>query len=721
MPLHLRCLGALVLEGPDDHPGIARARQRRQLALLAILVAARGQPVPRERLCGLLFAEVDDERARAQLSDATYLLRRALGSEAIVTVGDALQLAADALPSDLDAFEMALDGGDAAAALAAWGGPFLDGADTGLSPAFEPWVATERDRLRRRRREALAALADEAESRRDPIALAARLRTLVDDDPLDGATALRAMESLRAVGDPVAALRTARVHEAALRRELGVGPAPAIVALARTLQQEATRAPAAPPAPRADPVAIAMLPLHDLSPGADDPLLATALTDEIIRALGTHAMLRVAARSSVFAWQGRHADVREVGAQLGVAYVVEGTLRRQGDGVRLAVQLADVATGFLLWSDAYDVPLEELVGLDRAIAGAVARQLGAVARTHAHADPTGEFPREAVLVYFRGRAALVRASFGASGEGLVEARDALETAVRLAPRFAPAHAALAQLWSEALIHHVPPHPDPLGAMEAAAGRALALAPASADAILLAARARFSRTLDWRAVDDVADRVLALAPSDADAKAELAWYRAWQSRHEEALALLRDARRLDPLSPAQRVRHAYALYWADRHEEALAVATAGGALPPLLHVAGLALLALGRPAEARVPLTTLVTLQGTNPVSAATLAVARARDGDERAARHWIASQEEALAAMGDGPPGMRGMLAAGIALARAPLGDATATLDALERAAAERAVFLVALDGYEPFDTLRGVPRFEALRTMLGLPVGSVP
>lgn len=209
----LRFLGGLaVLRG--GVPLAGRAAQRRKLALLGLLTTAPGGTASRDRLIGVLWPEADTTAARDLLNTAVYDLRVALGDGAIRSVGDDLSLDRSAVQSDVEEFESATTGGDDVRAVAAYRGPLLDGLFVTGAPEFERWLDGERDRLRRRYRQALERLAGSAPDAR---AKADALLRLALDDPADVAWVRRAMVSLEGAGDTQEAIRLADRHAAETR------------------------------------------------------------------------------------------------------------------------------------------------------------------------------------------------------------------------------------------------------------------------------------------------------------------------------------------------------------------------------------------------------------------------------------------------------------------------------------------------------------------------
>jgi DNA-binding SARP family transcriptional activator/TolB-like protein len=268
--IRIEVLGNPVLRRPDG-PVTGRAAYRRRIALLAILAAARGRPVGRERLIGLLWPEQPAESARHALSEALYVLRKELGEETFVSHGDEVALNPQHVGSDLDDFERELEEGRPEGAVRLYRGPFLEGFYVSDAADFERWVEGERDRLARARARALQGLAEEAEAAERHFAAAEWWRKVAADDPFSSRLALRLMRALRAAGEHAAALRHAAAHTELLRGELGVAPDPELSAFVERLRAEAVPRPPSPPPPV--PTAAPLPAAAQLPPG--EPLPAT--------------------------------------------------------------------------------------------------------------------------------------------------------------------------------------------------------------------------------------------------------------------------------------------------------------------------------------------------------------------------------------------------------------------------------------------------------------
>jgi DNA-binding SARP family transcriptional activator/TolB-like protein len=228
-------------------PVQGRAAHKRRVALLAVLAVARGRPVGRERLIGLLWPELTSEAARHNLSETLYVLRKELGDEAIVSpAGGDLALGPAVVESDVAEFQALLDAGDAEAAVHLYRGPLLDGFYVADAPEFERWAEGERDRLARAYGRALEGLAETAETEGSAIRAVDWWRRLASHDPFSSRTALRLVRALDAAGERPSALRAAETHAALLREELGVEPDPDLQAFVARLRTEPPRDSASP-------------------------------------------------------------------------------------------------------------------------------------------------------------------------------------------------------------------------------------------------------------------------------------------------------------------------------------------------------------------------------------------------------------------------------------------------------------------------------------------
>jgi len=248
----LKLLGCAALER-DGVPVSGRAVHRRRMALLAVLAAARGRMLGRERVIGYLWPDHPGDAARHLLSESLYILRKTLGDDAIVAAGDEISLDPAVVGSDVAQFQAALDADDPERAVALYAGPFLDGFYVSEAPDFERWAEQERDRLSRAHGRALEALAESAEAMGQPLRAAEWWKRLAKEDPFSSRVALRVMQALEAGGERAAAVRHASVHAGLVREELGAEPDAEIDAMARRLREAPRPAPAPADSPTPAP------------------------------------------------------------------------------------------------------------------------------------------------------------------------------------------------------------------------------------------------------------------------------------------------------------------------------------------------------------------------------------------------------------------------------------------------------------------------------------
>ncbi|MEO6065608.1 MAG: hypothetical protein ABIP49_07525 [Lysobacterales bacterium] len=302
------------------------------------------------------------------------------------------------------------------------------------------------------------------------------------------------------------------------------------------------------PAPTAragpvDPHSIAVLPFINRSPDPNDAFFADGLAEELLNVLAGIPGLKVTSRSSSFAFRDKAtAGSSEIAARLGVAYLLEGSVRRQGDEVRISAQLIDAAQDQQLWSENYDRRLSDIFEvqeqISQSIANALADSLGV--RTVKVAPATADL--EAYELYLRGRQL-----FAQRGANLPAARELLERAVALDARFADAWAALAGTWY--VWRNYSPEPagvDTLNRSGEAAARALSLNPEHPGALAVRARLDAANGERLREVALIA-KALELDPNNANTWLWQGLGRFEVGHFEAAHVSFVEAQRLDPLS------------------------------------------------------------------------------------------------------------------------------------------------------------------------------
>ena len=313
-------------------------------------------------------------------------------------------------------------------------------------------------------------------------------------------------------------------------------------------------------APKSAPQAIAVLPFVDLSAQQDQQYFSDGLTEELISRLAAELPLRVIARTSSFSFKGENVDIATVAKKLGVSHVLEGSVRKSGDQVRITAQLIDADTSSHLWTRSYDRKLDDFVKVQEEIAESVADALQLELSTH-----NGSPPLHDARVYehlFRARFFFQRRAPG----DLERARESYEQAIAIDPKFAPAWAGLAGVHWISIVSGATPLAVGREKVRAAALRALQLDPGLAEAHIRLANYLASLGDEEGAWEEMR-RATAAEPNNPLVITFAASAAAAEDRLDEAIELQRRALAADPLSTASRDGLAAFLYIAGRFEEA----------------------------------------------------------------------------------------------------------------------------------------------------------
>lgn len=292
---------------------------------------------------------------------------------------------------------------------------------------------------------------------------------------------------------------------------------------------------------------VAVLPFENVSGDSGNEYFADGMTEEILNALAQVPDLRVAARTSSFAYKGRDVDIREVARDLGVATVLEGSVRREGDDLRITAQLIDARNGFHLWSETYDRKLESVFAIQEEIAEAIAGELkgslGLTSGDRLVRNRTGDMG--AYQLYLEAGSHLAR-----RGDGVERAVALYEQALERDPTFAPAWAGLAEAWTLAPYYRAGSDSaywfGALAHAEETAAKALEFDPSLVTAHVALGSLHRDRW-EWVAAERAFRHALELAPEDPEANQQYGEMLASMGRNEEALPYARRATELDPLA------------------------------------------------------------------------------------------------------------------------------------------------------------------------------
>jgi len=455
---------------------------------------------------------------------------------------------------------------------------------------------------------------------------------------------------------------------------------------------------------------LAVLPLANISPDPGDGYFADGLTEELISVLSQVHDLCVIARTSVMPYKSTPKTVAQVGAELGVDTVLEGSVRKAGNRIRITLQLVDVGTQRHIWASSYNRELDDVFAVQADIAERTAEalrlELSKADETNAARRPTAN--AEAYDQYLRGLVAAAESS----KEGLAKAVRHFEQATALDPGFAEAFAAWSNAYVIAAGAEVPMR-DVMPRARELAGRALALDPGSSDAHSALANIAFQFDHDWSRAETEFETAIAINPSNLTALRFYGLMLLSVERFDEAKEIIRRAIRLDPGG-----NHRGVLAWAEldtgNFESGIEYATEARDKDPASiggHTyLGLANLQAGRRSEAL--------READTPTTGAT----EEERFDRAMLNALLGRPEEARAVIADVVSGRQTSYTSGTQLAMlyASIGEREKALDLLEKdyRDGEQVLWLWYRGLF--FDSIRDDPRFVALLRQYGLPVHSI-
>ncbi len=455
---------------------------------------------------------------------------------------------------------------------------------------------------------------------------------------------------------------------------------------------------------------LAVLPFENMSSDPEQEYFSDGLTEEMITGLARlgPGRLGVIARTSSNAYKGTRKPVDQIGRELGVDYLLEGSVRRAGDRVKVTAQLIAVKDQTHLWAEAYERQVADVLSLQDELA---ARMVGSLeARLTAPLGAASATSPAAYDAYLKGRYHLSqRPGVGANESGPSRSVGYFQEAIRHDPGFAAAHAGLASAYVALSESGAAKPEEVFPKVRAAAERAIVLDAGSAEAHQALAVTRMYYDWDWPGAEASFARALELDPGRAPTHHAYAGFLSAQGRHAEALLAIDRARVLDPLSAAVNGDIGWYLYFARRYDDAIAQYQKALELEPDLGWVHTFLFdaqvqkgdleaaktqALAALRLANAPAARIERMEGLDPPAAVRSYV----DGIIAGVQKMTPPPAEFLAAR----------------LAQAGRGDEA--LAWLEKGADTRARWLVSLVLVEPrFDTIRNHPRFQAVLRRVGL------
>jgi TolB-like protein/Tfp pilus assembly protein PilF len=463
------------------------------------------------------------------------------------------------------------------------------------------------------------------------------------------------------------------------------------------------------PAARTDVPRLAVLPFTNLTMDPSQEYFSDGLTEEMTSQLGRlcRGRMGIIARWSAMVFKGASTRAREIGQALGARYLLEGSVRSDGDRVRIVARLVDAAAETQLWSETYERSLSDYLSVQTDVAARIARSL-AMKLVPDRAE-TGRVTVDAVAYqeYLKGRYYWNKPL----GDGLDQAVMFFERALRISPSFGAAHASLARAWvGRAEYYHQVPRAALIQA-DAIATRALEIDPDLYEAHMAHGDVRRMLDGDWAASESAYRRAIALNPSYEAAYRGYAMTLSATGRHGEAIQQSQRACDLDPLCLVVGTTAAWVRYAAGDYEGAIDVARntidMDPEFMPARRLFAASCLQAGRQAEAVAELESAAMLDDANPVLLCLLASAKAVAGARRDA--------EALIERVRGLERERYVSPYHLAIAFAAVGQVDAAFDALDRAWLDRDPARALIVVEPRADALRDDPRYDALLERMGL------
>ena len=544
--VQLRLLGPFSLVLTGGHELAITTKKNR--ALLAILALSPGGQATRDKLCELLWGDRGDEQARSSLRQSLAVMRKELGqSEALLlqTREDIISLKAQGVSVDVVSFLRLAKGSDLSSLRKAselYSGELL--ADTSVKvPAFEDWLAAERRRLEEKAIAVLEKLS-ELETGQNKVTTAKRL---VDLDPLRESSHRTLMIAYSTTGENGLALRQYDICQKLLKTELGVDPGhqtqelkSRLGAAPLGLSKKASITEIAPTAAMTvQRLSIAVLPFSNLSNDREQQYLADGLTEDLIIDLSKIPDCFIIAAHTIFKYRGTNEEPAKAAHELGVRYVVQGSIRRVVDRLRISAQLIDTVSGGVIWADRFDRNFNEIHDLQVELADKIMLAISGPRPFTKQAERYKSPSLEAFDLCMQGRQ-----SWRISDELGVKAIPLFERAIELDPHYPEAYRWLAMSHNFSwILFGKNIHPARELAMQFAK-KAVELDPLdSSSHYVLAVVLTYDRR--WDEANAAYGVALSLNPNNADAWADISDLRAMEGNGKEAIVACEKAFQFNP--------------------------------------------------------------------------------------------------------------------------------------------------------------------------------
>jgi TolB-like protein/Flp pilus assembly protein TadD len=457
-------------------------------------------------------------------------------------------------------------------------------------------------------------------------------------------------------------------------------------------------------------VLLAVLPFKNLSADPEQEFFSDGMTEDLIAHLGmiSPRKLGVIAGASVMKYRNSNKDVREIGQELGVEYILEGSVRRAGERVRIVAGLNQVSDQTRLWADSYEHSLTDIFAVQTEVAKRIADSLKVELLPGQNGHSAGP-SAEAYEHYLKGRYFWNKRTEDDLNKGI----DYFNRAIALDRGYAQAYAGVADCYAMLGWNSMLPPGIALPTAKAAAIKALELNDGLTEAHASLAFCKMFHEWDWTGAEREFKRAFDLNPSYPVARPWYAYELSALGRHEEASAEVRRALQLDPFSLAIGASAGLVLSLAGQHDEAIQQCMRTLEMDPkgfyqTHFVLGASYAAKGMIDEAVQSLQTAIVLSNRNPHMVAALGHTLAVSGRIEDARALITELRER--------GGHRHVPPFNIAMVYAGLGERDKAFEWLEKAYECRSLWLIFLNVHPMFESLRPDPRFKALSRRMGLP-----
>ena len=552
------------------------------MLLLAYLALRLGHAHPRERLMALFWGERGECQARSSLRQAIWALRTALsGLEPcpLIVHGQLVSLDPDAVDTDIARLTDLIGKRSVESLTQAFDdfkGELLEGMRV-REPTFQAILRDEESRLKDLLLDACSRLLEEPNCIQVTEPIAELAKRLLEIEPLNESAHRALMRYYEQRGLLAAAVRQFTTCRERLQSELQINPSEATTALLETLCHASASTPSSGPGPEpleprlsdGDKPSIAVLPFHNLSGDPEQEYFSDGITEDIINALSKLHWFLVIARNSSFVYKGRATEVTQIGRELKVHYILDGSVRKSGNRVRIAARLVDAREGIQLWAQTFDRELIDIFQLQdditKSVTAAIEPKLMAIEGLRSQKRSAADL----------GAWDLVMRALTHYGRMTTEDSEAairiLRQAVETYPDYGPAHSLLA--FALLVSGHVGWWIPKRGAYQYAAElahKAAQLDPEDPWAYLALGYLAFTECQTDDAVREY-QRAIDLNPNFAIAYGYLGWALVFDGRSEAAINYFREALRMSPHDPLKAFFYSgtgVAHYYAGRYDTAI---------------------------------------------------------------------------------------------------------------------------------------------------------